>query len=205
MADASRAQRVLFLPGASGVGRFWQPVIDRLTLPGEHMAFDYPGFCGNPPDSSLASLEDLTSWIETYIDRPVDIWAQSLGGVMAMQLALKHHRLVRHLVLTGTSDGVSMSSFDPEAWRAAYRQEAPGNPGWLDGDRTDLSKRIANLPMLCLPIFGTQDATGPLPWASTSSGSCPMSNVRLVPVDTDSHFFRARPAGPDRAVHPDVP
>jgi len=187
MADASRAQRVLFLPGASGVGRFWQPVIDRLTLPVEHVAFDYPGFGGNPPDPSLVSLEDLASWIETYIDRPVDILAQSMGGVMAMQLALKHHRLVRHLVLTGTSGGVSMSSFDPEAWRAAYRQGAPGNPDWLDDDRTALSKRIANLPIPCLLIFGTQDATAPLAVGQHLERLLP--NARLVAVDTNSHFF----------------
>ena len=59
------AERVLFLPGASGVARFWQPVIERLDLQVEHSAFDYPGFGGNPPDPKLSSLADLTNWIET--------------------------------------------------------------------------------------------------------------------------------------------
>ncbi len=178
---------MLFLPGASGVGRFWQPVIDRLTLSVEHVAFDYPGFGGNPPDPKLASLDDLTDWIETYIDRPVDILAQSMGGVMAMQLALRQHRLVRHLVLTGTSGGISMAPFDPEDSRAEYRREAPGNPDWFADDRTDLSKRVANLPVPCLLIFRTRDATAPQAVGEHLQRLLP--DAELMTVDTDSHFF----------------
>ena len=46
----------------------------------EHVAFDYPGFGGTPPDSKLSSLADLSDWVENYIDRPVDILAQSMGA-----------------------------------------------------------------------------------------------------------------------------
>ena len=187
MADRSKAERLLFLPGASGVARFWQPVIDRLASSVECVAFDYPGFGGNPPDPKLSSLEDLTNWIETYIDRPVDIMAQSMGGVIAMQLALRNHAMVRHLVLTGTSGGVPMSRFDLAEWREEYRREFPNNPNWFTDDRTDLSKRVANLPVPCLLIFGTRDAVAPLAVGEYLSRLLP--DARLVTVDTGSHFF----------------
>src|SRR5258706_12825487 len=128
MSDGGPAERLLFLPGASGVARFWQPVIDRLALRVEQVAFDYPGYGGNPPDPKLASLADLTNWIDGFIDRPVDILAQSMGGVIGLQLSLRHIDLVRHLVLTGTSGGVPMGHFRAAEWREEYRRESPSNP-----------------------------------------------------------------------------
>jgi pimeloyl-ACP methyl ester carboxylesterase len=187
MNSRARSERVLFLPGASGVARFWQPVIDRLDLEVEHQAFDYPGFGGNPPDSRLASLADLTNWIETYVDRPVDILAQSMGGVIAMQLALRHPDLVRHLVLTGTSGGVPMGPFKADDWREEYRRESPSNPSWFTDDRTDISKRVANLAIPTLLVFGTGDGVAPLALGRHLERLLP--DARLATIDTDSHFF----------------
>ena len=183
----SRAERALFLPGAGGLASFWQPVIDRLALEVEHFSFDYPRFGGNPPNPELSSLEELTDWIETYIDRPVDILAQSMGGGIALQLALRKHKLVRHLVLTGTSGGVPMQRFNPADWREDYRQESPDNPNWFTDDRTDLSKRVANLPVATLLIFGTRDSVAPLAAGQYLAQLLPFA--RLLTVDTGSHFF----------------
>ena len=187
MTNRPDIERLLFLPGASGVARFWQPVIARLDSHIEHVAFDYPGFGGNPPDPKLSSLEDLTDWIETRIDRPVAIMAQSMGGVIAMQLALRNHTMVRRLVLTGTSGGVPTDALDVAGWREEYRREFPNNPDWFTDDRIDLSKRVANLPMPCLLIFGTRDPVAPLAAGEYLSKLLP--NARLVTVETDSHFF----------------
>jgi pimeloyl-ACP methyl ester carboxylesterase len=187
MSDGGPAERLLFLPGASGVARFWQPVIDRLVLGVEQVAFDYPGYGGNPPDPKLSSLADLTDWIDSYIDRPVDIMAQSMGGVIGMTLALRHTDLVRHLVLTGTSGGVPMGQFKAEEWREAYRRESPGNPSWFSDDRTDLSKRVANLPIPTLLVFGRRDGVAPLAIGQYLERLIP--DARLVIIETDSHFF----------------
>lgn len=181
------AERALFLPGASGSSRFWAPVMERISLPFEKISFDYPGFGGNPPDPRLASLDDLTNWIETYIDRPIDILAQSMGGSIGLQLALRKLPLVRHLVLTGTSGGVPMSRFNAADWREEYRREAPDNPDWFVNDRVDLSKRVANLPIPTLLIFGAHDAVAPLSIGRYLEKLIP--DARLVEIDTDSHFF----------------
>ena len=106
---------------------------------------------------------------------------------MAMQLALRHHSLVRHLVLTGTSGGVPMAPFNQAEWREDYRREAPNNPSWFTDDRTDLSKRVANLPIPCLLIFGTRDRVAPLAAGQALARLLP--DARLVAIGTDSHFF----------------
>lgn len=182
-----KVERSLFLPGTSGVARFWQPVIERLGLDHEHFAFDYPGFGGNPPDPKLASLEDLTRWIETYVDRPVDVFAQSMGGVIGLQLALRHPELVQHLILTGTSGGVPMGRFNVDDWRKGYRPESPSSPRWFADDRTDFSGRLANLPMPCLLIFGRNDRIAPVSVGEYLARLIP--DARLAIIETDSHSF----------------
>ncbi len=196
MTSQSRPERLLFLPGASGLARFWQPVMDRLALPMEHRAFDYPGFGGNPPDPKISSLEDLIGWIDTFIDRPVDILAQSMGGVIAMQLALRKPHLVRHMVLTATSGGVPIAQFGASEWREDYRREAPTDPSWFTDERTDLSERVAHLPVPCLLIFGTRDKVAPFAAGEFMAQLLP--DAQLVAIETDSHFF-VRDA-PDQVV-----
>jgi pimeloyl-ACP methyl ester carboxylesterase len=48
---------------------------------------------------------------------PVDLVAQSMGGVIAARIALAHPQLVRRLVLTVTSGGVDMTAFGASDWR----------------------------------------------------------------------------------------
>ena len=56
---------------------------------------------------------------------PVDLVAQSMGGVIAARIALAHPQLVRRLVLTVTSGGVDMAAFGAHDWRADYRRSYP--------------------------------------------------------------------------------
>ena len=46
-------RRVLFLPGASGAGEFWQPVADLLPESFEKVLFDWPGFGNVPADARV--------------------------------------------------------------------------------------------------------------------------------------------------------
>ena len=187
MENVSKAERMLFLPGATGAALFWQPVIDRLILLADPVAIDYPGFGDNLPDPQLASLEDLTGRIEAHIDRPVDIVAQSMGGVIAMKLALRKRLLVRHIVLTAPSGGVPMDDFNATEWRDDYRAESPNNPPWFTDDHADLSMELSNLSTPCLLIFGTRDAVAPLTLGEYLLRLLP--NARLATVDTSNHSF----------------
>src|SRR5262249_53057920 len=113
--------RVVFLPGASGAGQFWQPVAARLPRDWDTLLLDLPGLGGIPSDPCVNAFDDLTGLVLARIDSPVDVVAQSMGGVVALQVALARPDLVRRLVLVATSGGVDLSRFDVEDWRPEYR------------------------------------------------------------------------------------
>ena len=80
---------IFFLPGASGRRDYWRPVAEYLTPTGEAQFIGWPGFGGEPRDPEVSSLSDLVCYVERRIDGPVDLVAQSMGGVVAVLLALK--------------------------------------------------------------------------------------------------------------------
>ena len=184
---SSDVEVVMFLPGASGLAHFWKPIIDKLPPHLEYKAFNYPGFGPNPPDPGLTSLPDLADWIESYIDRPVALVAQSMGGVIAMELALRSNPLVRRLALIATSGGASMERFKARDWRSQYRAEFPGNPSWFIDNRDDLCDRLSQLSMPCLLIFASLDPVAPLAFGRQLSALLP--DAQLVTVDTSNHAF----------------
>src|SRR3954471_12643864 len=100
------SERVVFLPGAGGEGRFWQPVAELVAHPGETVLFDWPGFGRNPAREDVATADDLYRLVCGYIDRPIDIVAQSMGALFALRAALDYSELVQRLVLVATSGGV---------------------------------------------------------------------------------------------------
>lgn len=108
------SRRVLFLPGASGAGAFWKPVADLLPPDWNTRLFDLPGCGAIPADPSVNSFDDLVALIAASIgDEPLDVIAQSMGGVVAMRLALDYPQAVRSLVLVATSGGVGPLAIRP--------------------------------------------------------------------------------------------
>src|SRR5690242_6437707 len=83
------AEKLLFLPGASGNTDFWRPVADLLRVPGERVFLGWPGFGPTPADPGIASLEDLVGTVLERLDVPCALLAQSMGGVIALQCALR--------------------------------------------------------------------------------------------------------------------
>ncbi len=94
----------MFLPGAGGDPAFWRPVGDRLPADWDKVYFGWPGLGDQPPDPDVRDFDDLTALVEAQLgDAPVDILAQSMGGAIAIVLALRHPARVRRLVLSVTS------------------------------------------------------------------------------------------------------
>ena len=65
------------------------------------------------------------------MDEPVDLVAQSMGGVIAARIALAQPNLVRRLVLCVTSGGVDMAGLGAADWRADYRKSFPNAAAWI--------------------------------------------------------------------------
>ena len=181
--------RVLFLPGASGAGEFLRPVADVLPSDWETVLFDWPGLGAVPRDPRVNSLDDLVDLVLARIDeRGVDVVAQSMGGMVAMHVALKRPEALRRLVLVATSGGVDLSRFDLEDWRRDYRAEYPNALSFItDEHQADLSELLSTVHAPALLLWAAGDKISPPPVGAYLASRLP--NARLVVLNHVDHMF----------------
>jgi pimeloyl-ACP methyl ester carboxylesterase len=164
MAEAVR--RVVFLPGASGDGRFWEPVASLLPADWQTSCLDLPGLGGVPANPQVVGLDGLVDFVIAQIEAfgdgaPVDLVAQSMGGVVAVQLVLRRPELVRRLVLVATSGGLNFASFDAARWQTEYRAAYPSAAAWVTEYDHDDSVAIATVQQPTLLLWAEGDAISP--------------------------------------------
>jgi pimeloyl-ACP methyl ester carboxylesterase len=100
---------LLLLNRFRGTMDHWDPqLIDRIAAQRPVLMFDQPGFArssGTGPDSlpRFAEMAAKTSKALGYVQ--VDVLGFSMGGTVALQLALDHPALVRRLVVAGSGPG----------------------------------------------------------------------------------------------------
>src|SRR5215831_2480806 len=114
--------KILFLPGAGASPDFWKPVGKRLPVDWSKEYFGWPGLGHQPHDPFITGIDDLIRLVSARMDEPVDLVAQSMGGVIAARLALERPDRVRRLVLSVTSGGVDMAGLGAADWRPNYRK-----------------------------------------------------------------------------------
>ncbi len=179
---------IVFLPGAGGSASFWKPVADRLGDLGVPRLLGYPGFAGIPADPRVASLDELLAWIVARLPRePSHVVAQSMGGVLAIRLAVERPARVARLVLAATSGGVAVARLGAADWRPDYRASLPGAPPWFADDRTDLTGRLGGIRAPALVLASDADPVSPPSVARFLAARIPAATVALVPGG--SHAF----------------
>jgi len=162
MIHNSLAEKLIFLPGASGNSLFWKPVSDGLHHPGQRRFFAWPGFGGAPPEPGVNSIDDLVKLVAASITGPVDLLAQSMGGIIAIRAALQKPALVKHMVLSVTSGGLDVKSMGAADWRPAFQELYPTVPDWFLHEREDLTGRLGELPFPVLLLWGDADPISPV-------------------------------------------
>lgn len=126
-----------------------------------HLFYPWPGFGDAPSDPAIGSLDDLYSWWVARIPaRPSDVVAQSMGGVLAMRLAIERPDRVRRLVLVATSGG-TRTRFGID-WRPGLRAERAHLPDWFERDETQLDARLGEVRAPTLLVFGDDDPIAPV-------------------------------------------
>jgi pimeloyl-ACP methyl ester carboxylesterase len=179
---------LVFLPGAGGSASFWRPVADRLTDLGRTVVLGYPGFDERPADPAIRSLADLFGWVVEQLPvEPSHVIAQSMGGILAVRLAIERPELVSRLALVATSGGVDVARLGGADWRRDYRASLPMAPTWFSDDRTDLTDRLAAICARTLLLFSDADPIGPLSVARFLADRIPDS--RVVTVAGGTHAF----------------
>lgn len=156
------AKTVFFLPGIGASPAFWQPVGALLPEAWGKVFFGWPGLSSQPADPTINGYEDLVRLVEDRIDGPVDLVAQSMGGMIAAQVALNRPGSVRRLVLNATSGGVDASAFGGADWRTDYSRRYPGSPAWVTDRRAAASLPVEKIECPTLLIWGDADPISPL-------------------------------------------
>src|SRR5439155_13317819 len=79
--------KLLFLPGAGASARFWRPVADRLGQERKMHFFSWPGLGHEPVEPCMQGLDDAVAMVLARMTEPVDLLAQSMGGLIALKAA----------------------------------------------------------------------------------------------------------------------
>ena len=185
--------KVLFLPGAGGSPDFWKPVGSRLSADWPKFYFGWPGLGPQPHDPAIASLDDLVQLVFREVEVPVDLVAQSMGGVIAAHVALARPSLVRRMVLCVTSGGVDMVGLGAAEWRADYRRSFPKAADWITATRASPPLPVEKIAAPTLLIWGDADPVSPVAVGRHLEARLP--NARLEVISGGNHDLAT--------VHPD--
>lgn len=83
-----------------------------------------------PATPYVSCFEDLVKQAASRIDRPTALIAQSMGGVIAIEVALLKRDFITHLVLVATSGGLDTAKLGAADGRQEFRRLVDA-----DGDR----------------------------------------------------------------------
>jgi esterase len=126
--ERGRGAPILCVHGAGSSAILWAPAISELARLGRVIAYDRRGYGHNErPDRDVATrvgehTDDAAALLTALGATPAVVIGRSYGGQVAIELALRHPRHVRALVLL---EGVP-ESLDPEGagWAADLRRRA---------------------------------------------------------------------------------
>lgn len=161
MVDTAPPLPLVFFPGAGGRAEHLRPIGERLARRRSTMICEYPGLGGVAPDPSLHSLSDLQRHLLDQLPERFDLVTMSMGGVLALRIALEQPERLRKLVLLATSGGVDMSSLGGIDWRDTFRRVQPNAPSWFLEDRTDVTPELGKITLPTLLIYGDADLIAP--------------------------------------------
>lgn len=122
---------VVILNGLLGLNEHWFPMLPTLISRAEVFLLQPPLLEMKGPGCSVDGVTRLISGVlETLIERPALIVGNSLGGHVALRMALGNHPLVRGLALVGSS-GLFERGFEKNV-------EHSPSKNWLDKKIGDL-------------------------------------------------------------------
>jgi pimeloyl-ACP methyl ester carboxylesterase len=132
----------------------------------------------------VRGLDDLVHIAAAALDAPAALIAQSMGGIVAVRLALAFPERITHLVLVATSGGVDVARFGAADWRPDYRRNFPHAPAWIVVARPDHTADIARIAAPTLLIWGDRDPISPLAVGAHLASLLPRARLAVVPDGT---------------------
>lgn len=177
---AMMPSQLLFLPGALGRTQLWEPVASLLTYPAPREYFGWPGFGSTPPDPLVTGLDDLVKKVVAKVDQPTALIAQSMGGAIAVRVALEKPELVTHLVLAVTSGGIDVAGLGGQDWRPSFHESYPQHPRWFSAYQEDLSAKLPRVTIPVLLLWGGSDPVSPVRVGERLASLLPCANLHVI-------------------------
>ncbi len=172
--------KILFLPGAGGAPEFWQPVAALLPSSMPYELVGWPGLGAQPHDPAVQGFDDLVRLVRERLSAPVDLVAQSMGGVVAARLALEVPDKVRRLVLAVTSGGVDMAGLGASDWREDYRRSNPQAAAWVTEQRVSPDLPVERIAAPTLLLWGDDDPISPVAVGRHLQARLPSAGLHVV-------------------------
>jgi pimeloyl-ACP methyl ester carboxylesterase len=141
--EVGRGAPLILIHGLADDHRAWRRALPDLVLRHRVLMYDLRGHGETSlgrPDGTLAQLAaDLASLIKSIGAGSADVAGFSLGGTIAMRMAIDHPELVKRLVLVATSSRVGRTAADWYRRRIEMvEQEDPDLRATLDRDTADV-------------------------------------------------------------------
>jgi pimeloyl-ACP methyl ester carboxylesterase len=176
--------KLVFLPGALGAADFWHPVGGLLPATWEKVYLSWPGLGRQPRAEHVNGFDDLVGLVEEELDRPCDLVAQSMGGLVAVRAAARHPDKVRSLVLAATSGGVDVAALGGADWRDDYRRSNPAAATWITTDRPDQTRELRALTQPTLLLWGDADPISPVAVGELLRSLLARATLEVIPGGT---------------------
>jgi pimeloyl-ACP methyl ester carboxylesterase len=184
MIDAAAArsleQRIVFLPGAAGDGAFWKPVGERLPPTWEKHYLNWPGLGNQAAVPHVGGMDDLCTLTAATLEQPAAVIAQSMGGIVAIRLALRYSEKVSHLVLVATSGGVDVAAHGGIDWRADFLAAYPQTARWVLAGQPTLTQLLPQLKTPTLLLWGDEDAISPVAVGEYLADLIPAARLEVI-------------------------
>ncbi len=190
------------VPGAAGLGSFWEPIAAALPRGWAVRVLDLPGFGHCPARLEVQSHIDLVDYVARAMPGPGVVAGQSMGAYLSLELALRHPTLVTHLVLVVAAGGIDMARHGALDWRINHRKAHPGGPAWVYAPLPDLTPQLGRIKVPVLLVWASRDPISPLSVAEQLREHLP--NATLIHFDTDDHWVARQFAAPVAKAMADV-
>lgn len=215
MTTASSHERLIFVHGSGDSASAWKPLRALLTE-WQSLAVDLPGHgarVAEPGPEEMSARNYAEDVYRTLADQGIDggvIVGHSLGGAIALRLAVDHPDFARRIVLVGSgarlrvapalleqarADGpeagkaIAALAFAPNheaQMRAYFRAQAPLAPGMLYRDLAacdafDMMAELDAINQPALMIVGAEDRLTPLKYAEFLGQRLATATLVIVP------------------------
>jgi pimeloyl-ACP methyl ester carboxylesterase len=208
-------ETLVFVHGSGDSARVWEPLL-ALLPERQAVALDLPGHGAllAQPGPAVMSVGDYAAFVRAEIerrglDRPIVV-GHSLGGGVALQLALESPQIVGRLALIGSGARlrvapaflaaareagpmgvplITQTAFDAahtaeaEAYQAQRPPTAPGvlSRDLLACDQFDVMQEVARISQPTLLIVGVHDRMTPPKFSEYLAARLPTATLAIIP------------------------